>query len=82
MQIVWDEPKRLSNLQKHELDFELLTEDWFAGAIVVQARLGRRKAVGWLDDQPISVIFFALGAEAFSVISMRPARQDERRLLG
>jgi uncharacterized DUF497 family protein len=27
----WDEPKRLANLDKHGLDFEQLTQDFFCG---------------------------------------------------
>lgn len=32
MKIVWDEPKRLTNLAKHGLDFADLDTDFFAGA--------------------------------------------------
>lgn len=79
MRIVWDEPKRLANLQKHGLDFASLTEDWFADAMVAPARLGRLKAVGWQDGRMVVVVFALLGTEAVSVISMRPASAAERR---
>ena len=49
--------------------------------MVVPARDGRAKAVGRLKDGTVVVIFAALGGEAISVISMRPARRDERSLI-
>ena len=81
MQIVWDEPKRLTNLLKHKLDFESLSEEWFATARIETAHGRRLKAIGRLDDGTIVVIFATLGAEALSVISMRPAKARERRLI-
>ncbi|MQT12587.1 BrnT family toxin [Segnochrobactrum spirostomi] len=80
MRIVWDEPKRLINLDKHGLDFADLDEDFFLGAIIVEAKLGRYAAIGWLNGV-ITVVFATLGVEAISVISMRPASTSERRLL-
>jgi uncharacterized DUF497 family protein len=38
--ILWDEPKRLSNLDKHGLDFTTLTEEFFDDAVIVGAKLG------------------------------------------
>lgn len=81
MRIVWDEPKRLLNLQKHGLDFTDLTEDWFVEATITHAREERLKAVGRHDGSVITVVFLPLGSEAVSVISMRPASKAERRLL-
>jgi uncharacterized DUF497 family protein len=34
MKIVWDEPKRLANLDKHGLDFADLNETFFENALV------------------------------------------------
>jgi uncharacterized DUF497 family protein len=81
MRIVWDEPKRVANLQKRQLDFEWLEMAFFADAIVVQTRLGRFKAIGWFDGLPTTVIFKPLGSEAISVISMRRASRKERTVL-
>jgi uncharacterized DUF497 family protein len=81
MYIVWDEPKRLTNLRKRGLDFALLRLEFFADAIAVPTRLGRFKAVWWFDGEPTTVIFKPLGSEALSVISMRRASRKERRLL-
>jgi uncharacterized DUF497 family protein len=35
MKIVWDEPKRLANLDKHGLDFADLNETFFDTALVL-----------------------------------------------
>jgi uncharacterized DUF497 family protein len=48
---------------------------------VIPAKDGRSKAIGRLRDGTVVVIFLTLGTEALSVISMRPARKDERSLL-
>lgn len=44
--IVWDEPKRQSNLAKHGLDFADLDEAFFLSALVVPAKNGRHMAIG------------------------------------
>lgn len=79
--IVWDEPKRASNLAKHGLDFADLDEAFFLNSLVIPSRGGRFMAIGRLLDGTIAVVFTVLGAEGLSVISMRPASQRERRLL-
>jgi uncharacterized DUF497 family protein len=80
MKIVWDEPKRLANLAKHDLDFADLDPDFFAAAMVSPTKRGNRfVAVGEYDAGIIvTVVFKPLGAEAVSVISMRPASRKER----
>ncbi|MCV3738176.1 BrnT family toxin [Rhizobium sp. TRM96647] len=81
MKIVWDEPKRVANLEKHGLDFTALSLEFFLASVVIPAKDGRSKAIGRLRDGTVVVIFLTLGTEALSVISMRPARKDERSLL-
>jgi len=81
VRIVWDEPKRLANIAKHELDFADLTVEFFDEALVVPTRERRLIAIGRLVDDTLAVVFFELGREAVSVISMRHASQRERRLL-
>jgi uncharacterized protein len=48
MRILWDEPKRLANLDKHGLDFADLDEAFFDHALVVpshdKASVGSRSA--------------------------------------
>ena len=46
MKIVWDEPKRLANLEKHGLDFRDLTEAFFASGLFVPSKKGRWKGIG------------------------------------
>ncbi|MGH6978329.1 MAG: BrnT family toxin [Brevundimonas sp.] len=79
--IVWDEPKRLANLDKHGLDFADVNEGFFHSSVVIPAKDGRQKAVGRLASGVIVVIFALLGTEGVTVISMRPAHRKERSLL-
>ncbi|MCI5073505.1 BrnT family toxin [Oricola sp.] len=79
--IVWDERKRLANLAKHGYDFAELTEDFFLSAVVLPARDRRMKAIGRFEDGTIVVIYFTLGTEAVSLVSMRPASTREREFL-
>ena len=81
MRILWDEPKRQTNLAKHEMNFGALTVEFFEGAIIRSGHNERSMALGWLEDELIvAVVFQPLGSEAVSVISMRPASKSERRL--
>ncbi|KQU76308.1 hypothetical protein ASC75_01410 [Aminobacter sp. DSM 101952] len=82
MKIVWDEPKRLANLEKHGFDFADVVFFHWHSAVIKPARpdnAGRRrmKAV----DRIAVVIFVTLGNEAMSVISFRPASAQERKVL-
>lgn len=80
MKIVWDEPKRETNIAKHGLDFADLTLEFFRDAKVGPAKADRFVAVGELNGQTVvAVVFRPLGSEALSVISVRPASTKERR---
>jgi uncharacterized DUF497 family protein len=81
MKIVWDEPKRISNLAKHDLDFATVDEGFFAEAAILPAKQGRWLAIGRLADGSIAVVFATLGTEAISIVSMRRANRAERRLI-
>jgi uncharacterized protein len=78
--IVWDEPKREANLDKHGIDFAAINESFFLTAIVRPARNGRFAAIGRVDDV-IVVIFALLGTEGISLVSARPASRKERLML-
>jgi uncharacterized protein len=80
MVIVWDEPKRQANLDKHKIDFAEIGPAFFLGALVKPTRDGRWVAIG--EHQGVIVVIFAtLGSEAISIISARPASAKERKLL-
>jgi uncharacterized DUF497 family protein len=81
MLIVWDEPKRLANMDKHGFDFATLSLDYFASATIFAVRQHRLAAIGRLDGKAMCVVFVPMGAEALSVISMRPASARERTML-
>jgi uncharacterized DUF497 family protein len=80
VKIVWDEPKRLANLAKHGLDFADLIETFFDNALVLPSYRNRWAGIGKNIRGVIVVVFVALGKEAISVISMRPANRTERKL--
>lgn len=81
MVIVWDEPKRLANIEKHGLDFADLSLEFFQRALIRPAKRGRLQAVGRLADGTVAVIFVRLGTQGLSIVSMRPANAAERRAL-
>jgi hypothetical protein len=62
------------------LDFAVLTEDFFADALILSAKFGRYNAIGKDVNGVISVVFATLGLEGISVISMRRVSKMERRL--
>jgi uncharacterized DUF497 family protein len=80
MNILWDEPKRLANLDKHGLDFADLNETFFDDALVFPTYDKRWAGIGKNIRGVIVVIFVTLGKEAVSVISMRLASKNERKL--
>lgn len=80
MIIVWDEPKREANLDKHGIDFADIDEGFFLSAIVRPAKHGRFAAFGELNGK-IAVIFAVLGSEGISIVSARPASKKERSLM-
>jgi uncharacterized DUF497 family protein len=81
LEITWDDRKRLSNFDKHGYDFDDLDEDFFEAAMVVASKKvdGRFLAIGPFDGRVVTVVFRPLGIEGIPIISMRPARADERR---
>jgi uncharacterized DUF497 family protein len=81
MIIVWDEPKRLSNLAARGLDFASLTVDFFSAAVIFAAKQGRFLAVGIHNGNAVTVVYKPLGTEAISIISMRRASTKERKFL-
>ena len=82
MKIVWDEPKRIANLVKHGLDFADLNEAFFDNALVIPSHNTSKRwvAIGATIRGVIVVVFARLGREGVSIISMRPASRNERKL--
>ena len=71
MKIIWDEPKRLSNLVKHDLDFADIEEEFdFDGAIVLPAKpsrtgLAQFRLIGELRSALlVAIVGSTLGSEA------------------
>jgi uncharacterized DUF497 family protein len=80
VKIVWDEPKRRANLDKHGMDFADLNEGFFDNALVLATYRNRWRAIGINVRGVVSVIFATRGTEGVSIISMRPASKKERVL--
>lgn len=87
--IVYDESKRLTNLDKHGLDMDGFADGFdFRSAVVIDARVGasgRRRfgLVGWFRGELVVVaIVSPLGSEALSLVSLRPASVKERARYG
>lgn len=80
MKIVWDEPKRRANLDKHGMDFADLNESCFDNALVLATYGNRWRAISINIRGVVSVIFATRGTEGVSVVSMRPASKKERDL--
>ncbi len=83
--MVWDAPKRQSNIEDHGLDFADARDrfEWET-AIIAPSHPGedgreRFKALGDLDGRIVGLVFSLLGNEAISAISLRPANRSERK---
>ena len=87
MKLVWDEPERQANIVTHGLDLaDAESFDWETALVAPghadkSGRL-RFRAIGRLGDDLVTLVFSPLGAEAISVISLRPASRAERKLHG
>ena len=85
MKIVWDEPKRRTNLATHGFDLaDAESFDWDT-ALIVPGHAGetgrpRFRAIGRLGHDLVAIVFSPLGTEAISVISLRRASRSERKL--
>jgi uncharacterized protein len=64
MKIVWDEPKRLANLDKHGLDFADLNEAFFDNALVIPSHNKSKRwvAIGVSIRGVVVVVFRPAGA--------------------
>ena len=87
MIVVWDEPKRLANLEKHGLDFADFERQFSWSAMKIletqPSRTGRRrlKFLGTMGETAVIVaIVSPLGEEALSVVSLRRASPAERSI--
>ncbi len=78
----WDESKRIANLEKHKVDFQLATLlfDGRPNVTVDSPRDGetRSATTGYLDGRCYTAIW-TLRGEAIRFISVRSAREGEKR---
>jgi uncharacterized protein len=81
VRITWDEPKRISNVDNHGVDFAAIGGSFFDEAVIQRAKGGRWKALGRLGGVVVAVIFKPLGVEGLAIISARAASRKERRFV-
>ncbi|CAA7621352.1 conserved hypothetical protein [Magnetospirillum sp. LM-5] len=77
----WDESKRLSNIDKHGIDFEDAIEVFLSPLIVAARSMGdeeRHIAVGTAAGHVIAVVY-TMRSGRCRVISARKARTNERK---
>jgi uncharacterized DUF497 family protein len=77
----WDEPKRISNLEKHEIDFwNIYSFDWRTATYEPSPRFGefRWVATGYIGERLYRVVFTDRG-EQRRIISLRKANPREER---
>jgi uncharacterized protein len=77
--ILWDEPESPRQPCKARF-FADLNETFFDSALFVPSYNKRWAGIGRNIRGVIVVVFVTLGKEAVSVISMRPASKNERKL--
>lgn len=80
MRYEWDERKRLSNLEKHGLDFldvDIVFESPYVKAPSSHSSEERLLAIGTFDGRFVTVVY-AMRGKANRIISFRRARHEER----
>jgi len=84
MELEWVERKRLLDIEKHKLDFEDADQIFGGRFLQLPARqVGdevRHRAVGMIGPNVVTAIYTERG-ESVRIISIRKARNDERRRL-
>jgi hypothetical protein len=83
MRFEWDEEKRLSNIAKHGFDF-IRAARLFDGRPRLDAQSPRGQenrilSIGELDGVMIAVAWTQRGADVCRIISVRRARDEEKR---
>ena len=81
MRYEWDERKRLSNLEKHGLDFFDVVDVFEAPHVVASSSHGKPEerflATGTLEGRFVTIVYTMRDANV-RVISFRRARHEER----
>jgi uncharacterized protein len=72
----WDESKRLSNIDKHGIDFADIGEEFFQSALTVPAKRERgARAAGAIV---MAAVIFERRGDDIRIISARTAHRSER----
>jgi uncharacterized protein len=83
MNFEWDDSKRLSNIEKHSIDFVVARHifDGRARRDFTSPRAGEHRflSVGELNDMMVAVAWTRRGADTIRIISARRARREEEQ---
>ena len=77
----WDEAKRLSNIEKHQIDFRAVNDfEWATARRRESNRYGEQRfaATGYIGDRLYRVIY-AMRGDRKRIISLRKASPKEMR---
>lgn len=82
IEVKWDENKRLSNIAKHGFDFVRARDILLGNHIIISSKYQsdeqRYLAVGIIDGR-FATIVYTMRGDAYRIISIRSARDEERR---
>ncbi len=83
MRFEWDEAKRVSNIEKHGIDF-LRARKMFDGRALLEAVFSRDDerrvlSLGALDGRIVAVVWTLRDNDSVRIISVRRARDAEER---
>ena len=84
MRFEWDENKRVSNIQKHGIDFVDVPRmyDWPVFTTLDEYKIDieeRWIGIGFLDFRFVAVVFIEIDDEVIRIISARKATKQERK---
>ena len=85
MEFEWDDDKATSNLRKHRIDFDVAIDVFLDPRVVIEEdrfAMGelRYQAIGFADNQLVSVLFSEPAEQITRLISARKASPSQRRL--
>ncbi len=81
MHFEWDEQKRITNLDKHGLDFVEASAIFETPHVVVPSAHSseeRKLAIGMLEGRFVTVVY-TMRNEAIRIISLRMSRHEEKQ---
>jgi hypothetical protein len=84
MKFEWDKQKRLTNIQKHNIDFADVTELFYQPHLIVEDERfdyedERFWAIGFVKGQPTIIVHTYIGDDVIRIVSARKATRYEQQ---